>query len=199
LGALTPALRRFIDLFEIDEMLVAVAAEQSGKQREASDEWLRRAIGGLSRGECDAYLLRLARGEPHLGLALKRRLRALAPESPRERSAGASRRTVEQLLMETEWRWEQERRRRAEEAERKRIAALEALAKREAAAWREVEALIGRTTGSAYAEAVAYLLMLRDLAVYKGQFPEYSQRLRDIRERHGRRKALMRRLQEAGL
>ena len=199
LSVLTPALRRFIELLEIDEMLVAVAAERSDKQHEASEERLRGAISELSREECDAYLLRLAQGEPHLGLSLKRRLRELAPGLWQERDASAGRRTVEQLLAETEWRWEQEQRRRAEEAERKRIAELEALAEREAEVWREVEALIVRMTGSAYADAVELLLKLRDLAVYKGQFAEYRQRLRDLRERNSRRRALMRRLQEAGL
>lgn len=60
LKKLSPALRAFVDFFEIDEMLVQVAAEASGRQQAESQDWLKQAISRLSREERDAFLLRLA-------------------------------------------------------------------------------------------------------------------------------------------
>ena len=199
LRELTPALLRFVELFEIDELLVKVAAEASAEREAVSDDWLGQAIATLSRNESDAFLLRLAQGEPHLGLALKKRLRALAGGSVEEQASRAPRRTVGQLLAQAEQGREEAERRRAEEAERKRIAELEAMAEREAESWQEVDALIGRKTGSAYEDAVQLLRRLRDLAEYKGRAMDFQGRVREIRERYSRRSALMRRLREAGL
>jgi uncharacterized Zn finger protein len=136
---------------------------------------------------------------PHLGLALRKRLREIAGPAEEEGDRGGPRRTVGTLLAEAEKRRDAERRRRAEEAERKRIAALEALARREGEVWREVEALIERKTGSAYDEAVQLLCKLRALAEYRGRTPDFRRRVGEIRERCRRRTGLMRRLDQAGL
>ncbi|HSR35512.1 MAG TPA: hypothetical protein VLY63_33500, partial [Anaerolineae bacterium] len=95
LKQLSPALRTFVEFFGIDEGLVQVAAKTSGNRKVAQDGWLRRALSQLSGEERDAFLLRLAQGEPHLSVELHRRLREVAPLSGRE---GPARRTVAQLL-----------------------------------------------------------------------------------------------------
>lgn len=65
LEELSPALRAFIAFFEIDEMLVQVAAEASGQRQAGPQAWLEQAILRLSREERDAFLLRLAeRSQP---------------------------------------------------------------------------------------------------------------------------------------
>jgi hypothetical protein len=198
LNQLTRALQTFVEVFEIDEILLKVAAQASGKQTSMSDEWMRAVIAQLSREECDAFLLRLAQGEPYLGLALKTRLRTLAG-TPRAHPADASRRTIGQLLGEAERQRELERKRQAEEAERKRVQRLEALAAREADVWREVQTQIERTNGSAYDIAVQHLCELRELAEYQGRSAAFQQQVTHIREQYSRRPALMRRLDEAGL
>ena len=198
LNKLTPALERFVELFEIDKTLLRVAAEASTERSTAADDWMRSAIAQLPREECDAFLLRLAQGEPHLALALKTRLRILAGQ-PKAQAPDASRRTVGQLHGEAERRRELARKRRAEAAERKRIQRLEALAAREAEVWKEADALIERKTGPAYDEAVQRLRDLRDLAEYKDRAAEVQERMLDIRELYSRRPALIRRLDQARL
>ena len=99
LKELSPALRSFIDFFEIDEMMVQVAAEASGQRQAESQDWLRQAISQLSREERDAFLLRLAQREASLSAKLNRRLRQVAPLPEPEASP---RRTVGQLVRETE-------------------------------------------------------------------------------------------------
>jgi hypothetical protein len=202
LKTLTPALRRFVEFFEIDEGLVNAAAQASETASTASEAqaqaMIRAAIKMLPRDECDTYLLRLAQGEPHLGLALKTRLRELVPELEAQVS-DTPRRTVGWLLGEAERQRELERRRRAEAAERRRIKELEALAQREPHTWRDIETLMERKRGSAYKEAVDLLVKLRDLAEYKGRTAEFETRVGQIRARCKPSSALLRRMNEAGL
>jgi hypothetical protein len=139
----------------------------------------------------------VAQGDPHVSLLLLRRLRTLAgAEAPPEQVPA---RTVGELQALAEaWR-EAERRRLAWEAERERVTALEALARRETQTWDEVESLIQHARGNAYKDGVALLLQLRDLAVYHGEESAFEARLAEIYDQHGHRPALVRRLGEAGL
>ena len=115
---LSPALRTFVDFFEIDELLIRLAAEASSDREAASAGWLRGAMALLPEGERDGFLLRLAQGEAHLSVELNRRLRQVAPlPEPELRPQ----RTVGQLLREAEELRERERRQRAEEAETRRV------------------------------------------------------------------------------
>jgi len=140
--------------------------------------------------------LRLALGEPHLSLALNRRLggeNAALPPGAEER------RTVGQLLTAAEEESERVRQQRAAQAEAKRIAELEALAQRESQAWRDVDALIQEGKAKSYEEAVQLLLKLNDLAEYHHQSAAFQERLNQIYHEYSRRSALLRRLRAAGL
>jgi len=193
---LSPALRTFIDFFEIDEMLVQVAAEASGQRQTEFQDWLRQAISRLPREERDAFLLRLAQREVSISAKLHRCLRQVAPLPEPE---ALPRRTVGQLVRETEECREREQRRRAEEAEAKRIRDLKALAQRECETWTQVFALFEQMQAKPYDEAVRLLAKLRDLAEYKGEEAAFLQCLNRIYEQYSRRSALLRRLREAGL
>jgi hypothetical protein len=197
LGALTPALERFVELFDIDEDLIQVAAERSGElEVEASDDELRRAIAQLPAEERDDFLLRLAKGKPHLTPALNRRLDTFRGVSQRET---AERRTVDELFAKAETLRERRRREQAAAAEARRIAELKALAGREDEAWRKVDALIQQSQAKPYDEAVRLLKKLKDLAEYQNRQPAFEEHLDQIRDRYSRRPALMTRLRNAGL
>jgi hypothetical protein len=91
LGELSPALVEFCDFFVLDEALLRVAAEASPPLQPAGGFPLEEAIARLPADERDEFLLRLARGEPHLSLALNRRLQKLVempqlPSAPPERT-----------------------------------------------------------------------------------------------------------------
>lgn len=197
LGQLTPALESLVDLFEIDPSMIRAAAQASALPNTMSSAWMRLAIARLGREECDAFLLQLAQGEPNVSASLNRRLRDLAgAQTPAIQKPP---RTVGELRALAKERAAQERQRRAQEAERKRIAELEAFAQRESQAWAEVESLIERAAGNAYKDAVALLVKLRELAIHKGQEMAFEARLNWIYTQYGRRTALMRRLRDAGL
>lgn len=197
LRTLSPALESFIELFGLDEDLVQAAAEPSGVLDEGvSDGDLRRAIVRLPAEERNAFLLRLARGEPHLSLALKKRLGVLR-HVPQGEPIGC--RTVGALFAAAEILRERRRTEDASAAEARRLAELKALTGQEDEAWREVDVLIQRSQAKAYAEAVRLLKKLQDLADYRSQQSAFEERLGQIRDRYSRRSALMRGFREAGL
>jgi len=196
LRSLSSALRNFVDLFEIDKHLLAVAAKVSGEQSKVSEPDLRQAIAHLSREECDDYLLRLARGEPHLSIALNARLRQAEPSAY---SSASTRRMVKQLLTDAELAREAEKRRQAQEAEEKRIQKLDALARREGEAWQEVERLAQKSSAKTYEQAVQLLSQLREVASRQKQTDVFQERLNGIYGCYQTRHSLLEKLRAAGL
>ena len=196
LRMLSPALHALVEFLELDGMLIQVAAEASGELVSQPDGWLGSALSQLPPVERDAFLLRLAQGEPHLSVELNRRLREI---SPLPEAALPPRRTVGWLLREAEARRERERQRRAAEAEAQRIRDLEALAEREADVWMEVESLIERMQPKPYDDAVSRMVRLRELAEYEGEETAFQQRIDQIYRHYNRRPSLQGRMRDAGL
>jgi len=196
LRQLSPGLQAFIELFELDESLVAAAAEVSGSPETVSEAELRRAIGQLAPETRDVWLLRLAQGEPLLSVAFNRELFKLLD---RLQQAQPSRRTVGDLFAAAERIEEAARSKRLSEAKARHLKKMESLATREAQIWQEIIELIGRKTGSAYQEAVDHLKDLRDLAKHQGEESAFQARLNTIYRDYSRYSALLRRLRSAGL
>ncbi len=197
LNELTPALAEFCRFFETDEHLVQAAAEASPALRPPAGLPLEETIGRLTPAERDSFLLRLAKGEAQVALALNRRLQQLAgattqAPAPSQRTWGELRQRATALTEEAE-------QKAREEAERKRVADLEALAPRAEQAWRDAEALIEQKQVRTYDEAVMLLRQLHDLAVYQGKLPEFTTRLANLRQRYVKRPALVERLRKANL
>jgi hypothetical protein len=200
LRELTPSLRTFVELFDVNEDLIDAAAQRSAslKARALTEDDLRRAIAQLSTEERDGFLLRLAQGESHLSLVLNRRLGTLVGADVSQHETGP-RRTVGELFAEAKDLAEHRRAAEAAAAEARRIAELEALAQRGDAVWDEVDALIQQGQAKPYDEAVRLLRRLRDLAEYQGRTVAFQKRLNRIHDEYSRRSALMRRLRNAGL
>ena len=77
LGQLTGPLQAFVEFFDIDEDLVRAAAAASPRM-ERTDEPVEVWIRLLPEAERDAFLVRVAQGETHVGVELMRRLREVA-------------------------------------------------------------------------------------------------------------------------
>lgn len=197
LKELTPALAQFCRFFEIDEYLIQAAAEASPALRPPAGLPLEEAIARLTPAERDSFLLRLAQGEAQVALSLRHRLQELAGFTAQ--APAPSQRTLGELQQRASALREEAEQRAREEAERKRVADLEALAPRAEQAWRDAEALIEQKQVRAYDEAVVLLRQLHDLAVYQGKLPEFATRLEILRQRYVKRPALMDRLQKAHL
>jgi hypothetical protein len=195
LKKLSPALLSFIDAFSIDQHLVTAAAKASQEPTKIAETDVRQVIARLSREECEAWLLRLAQDEAHLGLAFQRHLQG----STASTTAEPGQRTVSELLSMAEAEEVKARNRQVAEAEAQRIRELEALAPKAEETWTFAEQLITQSNARAYDEAVQLLVKLRDLAVHQGKEAAYERRLRGIREEYQRRRALLQRFDRAGL
>jgi hypothetical protein len=208
LGDLSPQLETFLELFEVDPYLLEVAS-QTSEQIPASVEpdvlpsfglseaGARRAVEALPRYEADAFLLRVARGEPLADVALLRRLAELAGTPV---VAGAlPRRTTAQLLSgaaEARLRREGQR---ARDSQAQRVAELEDLAEHEEQAWAMVDRLVAKRSVRAQDEAVDLLLKMREAASYKDRVSAFEERLAVLCARVKGRRGLAGKLRAAGL
>jgi uncharacterized Zn finger protein len=73
------------------------------------------------------------------------------------------------------------------------------LAPKAAETWTFAEQLIQQGSGRAYDEALQLLVKLHDLAIHQGTETAYEERLGRIREAYPRRRAMLERLDKAGL
>ena len=91
LKELSAPLAEFVRFFQLDPFLVQAAAQASDPLRPAPAPALDALIARLPHAECDAFLRRLAEGEPLLALKFNRRLQELAgpPARPRQPRLGA--------------------------------------------------------------------------------------------------------------
>ena len=205
LGPLSGALEAFANFFNIDPDLVQAAAEAPlvGDFAKVSGEARRRAVEAIPEAEKTALLRRLADGDPHVMFDVQRKIRQ-AVRSPGAETQ-ARRRTVADLRGRAETireehrvaearRLEAERRRKAEEAERKRRVRAIAVRRRGEKVWDEVETEISRRHASAYVRAVGLLRDLQTVAEEDGTMEEFSKRVRSIRDRHPRKKRFLERL-----
>lgn len=193
------SLNALVNLFEIDEDLINVAAEVSVTQEEKTNS-LESWIPELSEAERNDFLRQIIRGEPHVEMKLRTRLRELflTPQSADARSATPRRRLSELLALarNLEKRRQEREQREVEVARRKH---LEALGRREAAVWEEIQKLIGKKQAKAYDTAVCYLVDLRELAVLRGQLESFQSRTDRMQDDYSNRPGLLSRLRGAGL
>ena len=206
LGALSPALHSFIDIFGLDVDLVAAAAEgapHAAPQLSARD--LDRWLTGLDTAEHVALLSRVARGDG-VRAELMRRFRQhtphRAPVMPsrtagelRARAAATAEKRRE-LARQCEAR---ERARHEREARAARDRYLVGLAKRERQAWQRVDTLIATRRPADYAAAVALMVDLRDVSGRTGHRAKFKQHIDALRAAHTQKPSLLARLRQAGL
>ncbi|PZV09111.1 MAG: hypothetical protein DCF32_03195 [Leptolyngbya sp.] len=195
LGKLTPPLKTFVELVELDNDLVAAAAEASPSHRSAPAPRLEEWLPKLTEAERQKFLLKLVRREPHVDLQLINRLKELAGANPSMPLASEQerRRFAELVAIADDMATKRKQKDRAA-AKKQRIKELEALAPKAAHTWDRVLYLIQVKQAYAYDEATQLLRDLRDLAEHQGQLPSFSQRLDRLKADYSNRPALMKRL-----
>lgn len=195
-GKLSPSLQAFIHIFEVDEHLLKAAISASVTKRSIPEKNLKEAIKKLDCSEVDNFLIRLLNGEANLSIELTKKLSGMI-EVKKEDNPG--KRTIRQLLESAKKAEIQEEYTKKELAKAARIRELDALAKREAAAWEDVDALIQKGTSKSYDDVVPLLLNLRDLAEHQNQTVKFFKRVQQLHDRYSSRSGLKRRLLKANL
>jgi hypothetical protein len=208
LADLSGALRAVADFLEIDEDLIAVAAEASPALKEEPAAGLADWVATLPAAEKDKLLTMVADGEgPQVQALLLRRFRGGAPV---QNEPGQPARTAAQLWMAAGARRavREESEARARRAEEERAATAKAAAYNERldhlaagaeAAWREAEDLIDTKKPRDYDLAVALLRDLSALARRDGDHDAFTARFLHLRSRHVRKPSLQERFDKAGL
>jgi hypothetical protein len=209
LGSLTAAQRALADLLELDQDLLATAAQASPPIEPDSDgpgafsAWVSR----LPSAEKDRWLTRVARGEPgRVRMELLRRFRddtARVTDSPAQRTVAdlldaAARRRSDRKRHDAARRAEgKARQERARALARERR--LDQLADEEDVAWSRVDALIDAKKPLGYDTAVELLTDLRTVADREDRHEAFAARITGLRRTHARKPALMARFDRAGI
>jgi hypothetical protein len=206
LGKLSAPLQSLSQFLRLDEHLMTAAAEGSAAgltEPSGLQEW----IAALPSGQKDALLLDIAQGRSlHVGMKLLRGFRSETGDGE-DVHAG---RTVGALLERSEVlrdahaaeqtrRAERDRRQRDKAAAVARAKRLDDLAKRQAAAWKDVEKLVSSKKPKAYDEAVSLLKDLHDLGDRDNETEAFASRLTSLRDRHTRKPSFIARLERARL
>ena len=191
---LSPALRAFVELVNLDPDWVNAAAQVSPSQTAATAPPLETHLSDLSAAEQQQFLLKLVRREPHVDLQLIRRLQELAGTPETSQKAAPGQRRLSELMEIAEQVSTARKQAERAAAKKKRRQELEALAPKKAQTWEQVRQLITLKQAKPYDEATALLKDLRDLAEYQGQLPAFIRQLERLKSDYGNRSALMKRL-----
>jgi hypothetical protein len=198
LGDLNAQLSAFVDFFALDPMLVQATARASAPLASAPQPALDALIARLPRAECNEWLQRIALDEPLLSVKLRHRLQELSGKPNRVESAAPARTLLDLVVMAEGLREAEAERKRAEAAARRKQELLD-FAPQAAQAWREIDALMEKTSGRAYDQAADLLVNLRDVAVMQNDLPIFAERFAKVQALYGGRQTFMARLRAAGL
>ena len=183
------------EFLRLDQDLLAAAAESHDEDRDEPGRF-RAWVKSLPVQERERWLLRAADNpDLRLGSELLGEFRRAHPP------VTSGRRTVARLQAGAEELRAARRRAAAERAAQARAAAaaarsgrLAGLARRGAAAWRELEQLV---EVKAYDQAVRLAMDLREAAAHAGKPDEFDRRIAEVKQRYGRRRAFLDRLRRA--
>jgi hypothetical protein len=209
IGPMTAALEAFTEFFGIDPDLVSAAAERPAVAipSAASTEAALRVITTMTDREKTAMLTRLFDGELHVAAELRAEIRnrlATELDAPpvAARTVGELRARAHAIGLAREQEVAEkvaaEQKRRDKEAEKARRARLEVILRRGESVWQEVETEIERRNPAGYDKAASLILDLQALADERGTTPDFTTRLRAIRERHARKERFLERLANIG-
>lgn len=198
LQSLTPALKNFIDFFEIDTDLVTAAAQVSPTV-DQPEENLSQYLDRLTDAEKQSFLEQLLNGETNLDVDLANRLRELSATGRSDISSVSERRTIRQLVEQSQEIARQRREEARRRAEVMRLKKLEKIAEKEDLLWAQIPNLIAQKQTKAYEEAVGILKDLHDLAEHRAKLPEFKDKMRDIKRQYPTLNGLHRRMEAARL
>jgi hypothetical protein len=208
LADLSGALRAITDFLEIDEDLIAVAAEASPPLKAGPAAGLADWIAALTAAEKDKLLTMVADGEgAQVRALLLRRFRA---DFPSQNAPAQSTRTAAQLWTAAGARKtaREKAEAQARRAEAERVAAakataynkrLDQLATRTEATWQDIADLIETKKPRDYDQAVSLLRDLSALARRDDDHDSFTARFLQLRSRHERKPSLQERFDKAGL
>lgn len=199
LQKLDPPLQSFRDWLDMDQDLIAVAAQASpsqGKSKEPFSEW----VNSLSELEKTELLLEIIAGDSAIAIELRARLRQRFAQVAELASDGGDEQRSFSKLRELADRHRSDRKAKEKataEAERRRY--LESLKPKQAQIWETIDALIARKQAKSYEQAIQHLVDLRDLAALEGNSATFQAQIRQMQTTYSNRPGWLRRMRSAQL
>ncbi|MEM9217981.1 MAG: hypothetical protein AAGD25_27025 [Cyanobacteria bacterium P01_F01_bin.150] len=197
LKKLSPALDSLTKFFKIDDDMIAIAAESSASKK-AKKEPIADWIAALSERDRNAYLLRVAQGETHVGAELMQRLRKEFGSTPKTNGVTTGRTFAEIIALADTQAEEREKKEKAA-AEQLRKTYLQSLVPKVDRLWADVFRLIGYKQAKPYEEAVEILKDLKDVARMQGRSNQFRDRMAKLMSDYSSRSGLLRRIRNANL
>jgi hypothetical protein len=194
---LSPALAAFAELFEIDRDLINAAAAESPTATTPTEpiaDW----IAALSETERNAYLLRVAQGETHVGAELIQHLRQKFGKKSKAKSTSPER-SLADLIAIAEEQCATRNNKAKKAAATARQKHLKQVASKTDEIWQEVFRLIDLGQVKPYEEAVKHLVDLRDVANNEGSSAAFQARLTALQKQYKTRSGLLTRIRNAHL
>lgn len=196
---LNASLRSFADWLQIDQDLIAAAAEFSPTEQEVREpfqDWIR----ALSDQEKTQILLEIVTGDSAIALQLQAQLRQKFVKAPKvAATSGGDRRSFSELseLAKTYRLQRQAKEQAAAKAKRRNY--LESLKPQQAKMWESIRDVIERKQSQSYDKMIQDLVDLRDLAQLEKTVAVFQSQIQQIQTDYSNRSALLRRMREAGL
>jgi hypothetical protein len=194
----SPALRAFINLYELDEDLIAAAATFSTEPPKLAPFDLQTALKQLSEKEKNEWLSRLFEGEIRLDKMFKKHLESLQPKTKAEQ---VSPKTVSfsDIIALLGGKQAERLENEAIDKANAHIKKMNELSKKEAEMWKTVYFNLDRKTSSAYDIASDTLKDLYDVAVFVDRKNLFLEKFYDIEDRYGRSRTFLERLKKLKL
>jgi hypothetical protein len=208
LGSLTAAQQALVEFLGVNQDLLTAAAWASPDTSAPTDSTreMKQWVTNVSADEARPYLLLLLQGKARQAEAQIRRAYATSLRSsssaqteaaPARRSVAALRQLVEKARVERRGREAKKKQRELEKKRQERERYLATLAEDVDRHWQQVAKLAEQQIASAYDRARDLLVDLSDAASLTNKREDFAQRFRQFRATHGRRSALMQRLEKA--
>lgn len=210
LSSLTAAQQALVEFLGVNQDLLTAAAWASPDTSAPTDSTreMKQWVTNVSAAEARPYLLLLLQGQARQAKAQIRRAYATSLRSsssapteaaPARRSVAALRQLVEKACVERRGREAKKKQRELEKKRQERERYLATLAEGVDRHWKQVAKLAEQQIASAYDRARDLLVDLSDAASLTNKREDFAQRFRQFRATHGRRSALMQRLEKAKL
>ena len=210
LGSLTAAQQALVEFLGVNPDLLTAAAWASPDISAPKDSTraMKQWVTNVSADEARSYLLLLLQGQTRQAEAQIRRAYATSLRSsssaptaaaPARRSVAALQQLVEKARVERRGREAKKKQRELGKKRQERERYLATLAEDVDRHWKQVAKLAEQQIASAYDRARDLLVDLSDAASLTSTREEFAQRFRQFRATHGRRSALIQRLEKAKL
>ena len=184
-------------IFRVNRDAIAVAAAVSLDASPERDEAYADRIKELSDDEKNDFLKRLLQNEPLLGVALKKRLTARLGQEAIGKNV--KHRTVGEIIHAIGLLKQQGRKKAEKEREAQRRETFKKTEEQESYLWQRVDSWIMEKNARSYDEAIRILQDLKSLAIFKGRYQGFYDRVVMLKENYRRLSALKNKIDQARL